>query len=300
MRRWISAMAGLGALVVALGASAAPPSQKVCLAAAEQGQQLRNAGKLLSAREQLLVCQSASCPSIVREDCIKWLGELAEATPTIVVSVKDGAGADVIDAKISVDGRPLANETLGRPIPIDPGAHVVRAARGELESQSQVLVTQGSKQRVVEVVLEAPKPAPIVPSAPPPAPPPPPRVVLTPPPAPPPPLFGPQRYVSLGVAGAGLVSLVAAAGIGAGYNSDVSSLRAGCGRTTSCRQEDVDAIAGQKTAAYVFAGVGGALLVTSAILFATGAPRERGPVARLVPAVGPVAGGALASLGGSF
>lgn len=296
----------VAALGVVTGASAAPgPSQKECLVAAERGQQLRNAGKLMSARAELMVCQSASCPGIVRDDCIKWLGEIQDATPTVIVTVKDGVGSDILDAKVTVDGKPLTTEMLGRAIPLDPGAHVVRATRGDLERETQVLVTQGSKQRLVEVVLESPKepaaktdgPVTTPPALPPPA-------VVTPvriAPLPPPPMFGTQRYVSVGVAGAGVLSLVVGAAIGAGYNSSVADLREGCGRTASCAQSEVDAIAGEKTAAYVFAGLGGALLVTSAVLFVTGAPQRRErSITSLVPTIAPVAGGAFGALGGSF
>jgi hypothetical protein len=283
--------------------SPAAAKQKACLVAAEQGQQLRNAGHLLEAREQFLACQVAACPAIVREDCIKWLGEIVDATPTVVISVRDATGADVFDAKILVDGAPLASDLLGRPFPLNPGKHTVVASRGELTKEIQVLVAQGSKQRSVEVVLSEPvvvaPPSKIEPPLP--FPPPPVVKVLPLPPPPPPPFFGPQRYASLGVAGLGLVGLVTGAAIGAGYNSSIADLREGCGRTSSCAQSDVDALGGKRTTAYVLTGLGSVLVVTGAVLFATGRPRPRTPErAMLTPSIAPVRGGAFAALEGSF
>lgn len=298
----------LGAVMmpsVAREASAAPSAaaakQKACLVAAEQGQQLRNAGHLLEAREQFLACQVAACPTIVREDCIKWLGEIVDVTPTVVISVRDGNGADVFDAKILVDGAPLSSDLLGRPFPLNPGKHTVLATRGDLKKEIQVLVAQGARQRSIEVVLSEPPAAP-PPKVEPPPPPPPPIVKILPlPPPPPPPFFGPQRYTSLGVAGLGLVGLVTGAAIGAGYNSSIADLREGCGRTSSCAQSEVDALGGKRTTAYVLTGLGGVLVVTGAVLFATGRPRPRAQErATLTPSIAPVRGGAFAALEGSF
>lgn len=297
--RWSSMLVALVALLGARTASAASPgpSREACLAAAERGQELRNAGKLQSARAELLVCQAASCPGLVRQDCIRWYGEVAEAVPSVIVSVKDDAGDDLVDATITIDGQAVPRESLGRPVPVDPGAHTVRAVRGDLQREIQVIVAEGVKQRAVEIVLAPPQKA--APIAAPTAPVSPPRVVLVPSEPVERSLLGPQRYVAIAIAGAGAFAVVTGAAIGAGYNSDVSSLRAGCGRTTSCTQAEVDAIAGQKTAAYVLAGLGGALVVSGVVLFVTGAPPRREKPS-LSAGVVPIGGGAFASLGGSF
>ena len=292
---------------LAQAAPSAAATQKVCLVAAEQGQQLRNAGRLLDARGKFLTCQASVCPTIVRDDCIRWLGEVVDATPTVIVSIKDETGADIFDAKVFVDDKPLAIELLGRPLHLDPGRHTVRATRGEIAKESQVLVAQGTKQRTVEIVLASPPPAPPPPvkTDPPPPPPLPPIVKLPPPPPPPPPpLFGPQRYASIGVAGLGAIGLLGGAIIGAGYNSSIATLREGCGRTSSCAQADVDALKGDRTTAYVLTGIGATLLVTGAVLFVTGRPHRvesvDGRHARVAPAVVPVRGGAFAALEGTF
>lgn len=276
--------------------------QKACLVSAERGQQLRNAGQLLAARSEFLACQASACPGIVREDCIKWLGEIAETTPTVIVSVRDDDGTDILDATITVDGKPLSNDLLGRPFPVDPGRHKLRAQRGELTKELEVLVAQGSKLRSIEIVLAEPhhEPPPKV-EPPPPTVLPPPKV--TPPPVPkpaPPPFLGPQRYASLGVAGIGVVTLVSGAFVGAGYNSSIADLRDGCGRTTSCSQSEVDALTGRRTAAYVLTGIGSALVVTGAVLFATGKPRAQTRELSWVPSMSLVGGGAIASFEGAF
>lgn len=294
-------VAGLAGLVAAPSpASGAPAAEaQKCLEAAEKGQQLRNAGKLISARERFLVCQSLTCPAIVREDCTKWIGEIGDAIPTVVVSVHDERGTDVFDAEVTVDGVKVPVDTLGRAMPVDPGRHTFKATRGEITFEQLVLVTQGTKGRPIDLRLEPPKAA-----EPPKDPAPKDVVVVLPPPklvpvAPreKPPIFGTQRYVAVGVAGAGAASLLVGAFVGASFNASIADLRAGCGATSSCTQAEVDAQTGKRTTAYLLAGVGGALLVTSAVLFATGKPRARDTTAL---SFSPVAGGAHLGLSGTF
>lgn len=293
-------VAGLAGLVAAPSHALAGPAaeaQRACLEAAEKGQQLRNAGKLISARERFLVCQAPTCPAIVREDCTKWIGEVADALPTVVVSVHDERGLDVFDADVTVDGVKIAGDTLGHAMPVDPGRHTFKATRGEVTFEQLVLVTQGTKGRAIDLRLEPPKPAE------PPKDPPKEPVVLPPPrlvpitPREKTPLFGTQRYVAVGLAGAGAASLLVGAFVGASFNASIADLRAGCGATSSCTQDQVDEQTGKRTTAYVLTGVGGALLVTSAVLFVTGKPRAR-DAATL--SFSPVAGGAHLGLSGTF
>lgn len=294
----VAGLAGLAAAPCpALGAPTAD-AQKACLEAAEKGQQLRNAGKLISARERFLVCQSPTCPAIVREDCTKWIGEIADAIPTVVVSVHDERGLDVFDADVTVDGVKISVDTLGHAMPVDPGRHTFKATRGEVTFEQLVLVTQGTKGRPIDLRLEPPKatepPKDPAPKADPVLPPP--RLVPVTP-REKPPIFGTQRYVAVGVAGAGALSLLVGAFVGASFNASIADLRAGCGATSSCTQAEVDAQTGKRTTAYLLAGVGGALLVTSAVLFATGKPRAR-DAATL--SFSPVTGGAHLGLSGTF
>jgi len=107
-------------------ARAAPPSAdaQACVAASTQGQTDRDEGRLLAAREQLLACTREVCPSIVKKSCGSWLAELAGRIPSVVVRVHDAGQHDVADARVTLDGRPIALD--GRPVALDPGTHTLR------------------------------------------------------------------------------------------------------------------------------------------------------------------------------
>ncbi|HEX7600258.1 MAG TPA: hypothetical protein VF316_01590, partial [Polyangiaceae bacterium] len=47
-----------------------------CVDAYKQAQMLRKSGDYVTAREQLLICSKESCPPIVKQDCVPWLGEI--------------------------------------------------------------------------------------------------------------------------------------------------------------------------------------------------------------------------------
>src|SRR4051794_29874474 len=66
-----------------------------CAAAAERAQALRGSAKLRAALTELLACSQPRCPAIVREDCVKWVSEVQEQMPTIVVRAHDARGRDV-------------------------------------------------------------------------------------------------------------------------------------------------------------------------------------------------------------
>ena len=138
-------------------AEAHADSVKACTALAEDGQRLRAAGKLIDAREKLMACSATECPQVVRTDCAQWASEVLAATPTIVIDAKDADGNDVADAKVSVDGRPVAARIDGRPIAIDPGSHRIYVERTDGSAATQTIVAkENAKAREVKMVLAAP------------------------------------------------------------------------------------------------------------------------------------------------
>jgi hypothetical protein len=163
-------------LLSTLASSRAHADDKAaCLAAASTGQSLRDQGKLVEAREQFRRCAAQGCPQMVVQDCGTWLSDLEKNLPTVVVTAKDGAGNDIVDVKVTLDGQPLLSKLTGESIPLDPGPHTFHfeTASGT-KVDRQVLVKQGDKNQEVAAVLGTPAatPAPAAPpsgAAPPPA-----------------------------------------------------------------------------------------------------------------------------------
>jgi hypothetical protein len=136
-------------------ARAGNEEMKTCAAAAEKAQRFRNDGKLKDAREQLVVCARNVCPGVIRKDCEPWLSELDTRLPTLVISAKDGAGKDLVDIRVTIDGALVASKLDGKAIPIDPGPHTFKYERdGSAAVETNVVVREGEKGRVLDVVFD--------------------------------------------------------------------------------------------------------------------------------------------------
>ncbi|MGH7327521.1 MAG: hypothetical protein ACREJX_04150, partial [Polyangiaceae bacterium] len=120
MRRWAAVAVSL-ALFAPQSAHASPREE--CISSSMDGQTLRLKGKLHAARLKLRECSNSACPKLIRHDCVDWLGKLASAMPTIVIGALDGAGKDVADVHVSLDGDALPFPLDGKPIEVDPGSH---------------------------------------------------------------------------------------------------------------------------------------------------------------------------------
>src|SRR4051812_35283843 len=94
-----------------------------CVAASTKGQTLRDEGKLLRARDELLACAKDSCPDIVRGYCAQWLGEVDKRLASVVIRARGSKGEDLVDVRVTMDGNPLVTKLEGRSISIDPGEH---------------------------------------------------------------------------------------------------------------------------------------------------------------------------------
>lgn len=261
MRGLLVVVAPLAPLLAISSAArtAAADDKQVCVSASEKGQQLRSAGKLVDAREQFNLCGRTECPKLIQQDCTQWMSEVLASLPSVVPGAKDRRGRDVVDARLTIDGK-LATETLdGKPIVVDPGVHSFAfEAKGSGAGpavKEQVVIKPGEKNRIVSVtiatgddvvagsggdhgfgerlVAEASRSSPPV-----------------------------AAYV---VGGLGVVALGVAGVMGLLANSDAHDLRSTC--APSCKQSDVDAIQTRYTIGGVTAGVGGALLITGIVLF---------------------------------
>ena len=134
-----------------------PPEKAACLEAASKGQTLRDAHKLVEAREQFRLCGRPLCPAMVQADCGTWLGGIEKSLPTVVVSAKNAAGAELVDVEVSVDGQLLVSKLDGRAVPTNPGPRLFHFALPDgTKIDQSVLVKEGEKNRAIAVVLEKP------------------------------------------------------------------------------------------------------------------------------------------------
>lgn len=287
------------ALTLALIATAAPAladTRAECVTASEKAQQARNAGKLSEARDQLVICGRAECPKLIQTDCTNWMSEVIAVLPTIIPAAKDRNGRDLIDVKVSLDGKVLTESMDGKPLPVDPGVHVFKfETKGATAVDEKIVVKQGEKNRIVTVTFAneepeagAKKPGPV-------------DVARD----------GDHReddgarHRSLPIAafvvgGIGLVALGTALYINLDANADARRLRDEC--APKCNPADVDDVEQRRIIAGVTAAAGGALLIAGVVLFFvhnsgdSRGSRAHGPTF----AVAPITGGALGAAAVSF
>lgn len=198
-------------------------------------------GKLTAAQQQLLTCSQASCPAAVSRECAKWLEEIKQSLPSIVVIAKGVDGEDVTDVTVFVDGQQIAESLTGRAVPLDPGSHVLRFEhRSETPVEQTLVVREGVKNRAVEVSFGGDAAGARTGGA------------------------GPsERSAPIGayVLGAvGLASLGVFTGLAVAGTSEVEDLRDTCGQTSSCTDDEIDSARETLIIGDVFLGVGAAAL----------------------------------------
>ena len=133
-----------------------PDRVAACADAAERGQELRAAGKLVEARPLFVSCAQRECPVAVRDSCTEWLAEVDRRTPSIVVSAKDESSRDVTGVAVTLDGVELPATVTSTAYSVDPGPHRVRAeAPGRAPASEDVVLREGEPLRVVSLVLPA-------------------------------------------------------------------------------------------------------------------------------------------------
>lgn len=287
MKRAVSAISVIAALVAAPSFARAA-NVEACVDAAEKSQQLRDDGQLLEAKEKLVTCSAAGCPAAVAKQCARWLQEVEQSLPSIVVRVRDQAGKDLVDATISVDGAVRATHADGRPIALDPGAHTIVVKRdGAADAEEKVVVVAGEKNRVIPIES---RPATAAPKGP-----------VEPPVEPPQGSGGGFKFpwISGVFFGVGVAAFVGTAILVPVARGEANDLRTTC--SPNCAQSDVDAVQTKITVANVLLGVGigsvaiglGALIVANVM--------GKGSSERAVSAfVMPLSGGAAVGAAGRF
>lgn len=134
-----------------------------CISASDEGQQLRDDGKYTRARAAFERCARESCPVLLRVDCVHWLLDLDQSSASVVINAKDDRGNDLVDVTVSVDGQVLVSKLDGKPLPVDPGAHLFHyEATGFAPMEEHAVIHAAEKNRVLNVHFGpalAPRPA---------------------------------------------------------------------------------------------------------------------------------------------
>lgn len=295
------------ALSLASGAHADPKSD--CIAAADQGQTMRDDGHYRVARQKFVACSQAACPKIVQTSCTQWLHDIEGAMPSLVLGAKDSSGGDLADVHVTFDGATLTDTLDGKPIEVDPGTHTLRFTREGSEPVAQkVIVRAGEKTRVVSVTM-SPKIGTNAQA---------PQTGTSQPPAPEPEKPStPSPYLGRNVLGASLLVLGAgglALGVVFGVQSqsaatDADGLRTKLGSNAACTRgpspdctalsDAVDAQNRDATLSIATYVVGGVLVAGGVLAFLLWPKaKETPPVARVLPMFGTGTTGA--TLIGSF
>jgi hypothetical protein len=272
-RLLLTAVAVAPGLFATTGAFA--DDRATCLDASLQAQAQRAAHKLVEAREQLRVCAASRCPAVVAADCSTWLAEVEKAMPSVVLSARSGAGVDLVDVRVSVDGNPLASKLDGQALPLNAGVHTFHFEGADgAGADRQLLVKEGDRNQPVTVVLG-------VPAAPP-----------TPTDAPRP--SSAWKTVGWALGGVGIIGLGVGSVAGIVATSDKSSDCMG----STCKSGTLGGIRSAAVVSDIGLIAGGVLFAGGAalVLFAPSASREPSSGVsdvRLAPALMAGGGGAL-------
>jgi hypothetical protein len=277
------------------GTAAHADSKQECAAAYEKTQALRETGQLRDARLQAIACSAPTCSAYVTRDCLQWLTEIDGILPTVVFTADDGAGADIVAVRVTVDGQTAAAKLDGKAVSLDPGEHVVRfEMAGAPAIEQKVLIRQGEKNRRLAASFK--KAPPLTPPAQPPTAPPVKPTVAAASEAP----FVPEPAPRRGgvptwawiAGGAGVAALGVSAGFGASALGAQSKLVTACGGNPALCPKSTQAVtvplADQRTLdRNVFLGLAaaGVVGIGAAILgIATAPPKASSPQTSLVVA----------------
>ena len=227
------------------GAVTPPPElAEACAQASESAQKLRDSGKYLAARANLLRCASDVCPAVVKQDCLAELGRLEPTIPTVVFGTTGVPAEHVVRMVVRVQGQSGSYRIDGRPVMLDPGPTSVRFDLDGKTVDLTAVLKAGERNRAVEASFEH-----LFPPAPPPA---------TPDQGPKP----STPWLGYSLVGVGAVALGGMAFLWVKGSGEADDLRSGCGATRSCDQADVDHAKRTLVVGDVLGGVG---LVAAAV-----------------------------------
>jgi hypothetical protein len=274
-------LAGAAATLVSVLAPPGRADDAACISAVEQSLILRQKGHLHEALKTLALCADPVCPTELRTECAQRIDSIALAMPTLVLGAKDGAGNDLYDVRVSMDGAPLAASLDGRPVSVDPGEHAFRFETvGQPPVEKNLVVREGEKNRSESVVIGPVVAAPIAsaPSAAPPA----------------QGSWGTTKTLSIASGAVGLAALGLGIALGAFASSAQGDERNHCGSSACPNRaqavEDFNTAQKDATGSTIAISAGAVFVATSAVLWLV-APSGRPTTAqagrglRVAPAV---------------
>ena len=126
-----------------------------CVAAAESGQVLRDQNKFVDANDAFSGWARGNWPAVVKQDCARWLIELQEKTPSVVLRAQDDDGKDVPDVAVTMDGAPFTAKLDGTLAQVNPGEHAFRfEAQGYVAVEQRAVFLAGDRSRSISAVLK--------------------------------------------------------------------------------------------------------------------------------------------------
>ena len=246
---------------VALIAVPVRADEAACIASSEQALSLRQQGKLHDALKQLALCADAACSSEVKAECTQRIGGIDAAMPTLVLAATDGAGNDLADVRVTMDGAPLASTLDGRPLSIDPGEHTFTVeALGRPSAERKLVLREGEKDRHESFVLGAAPPLAASPM---------PSAV----PAPSPVAWSTRKTLAVGSGAVGVVGVGLGLWLGAFAASSQSKEKTDCS-TAACNSrpqaiEDYNTAKEDALGSTIAFVAGAAMIATGAVLWFT-------------------------------
>ena len=284
------AFAGLSGTRTALAQEATPtPAASTgasCEASYEKAQTDRVAGHYISASSSALACSQIQCNQAIVRECMRLYESLQQDTPTLVFAAQKGEGGELIDVKVEMDGKQVAERITGRPMAVDPGPHqfaFIEPTRGRIETTESARV--GDHARVIQVTFPDPN-------------------AKNPPPGEPGAATPDQASakkshaippMTFVLGGVGVVGLATFAYFRVSGVGDYNHYNSTC--SPECNPNDIDKVRTKFTASYVALGVGVAGVAGAALVFVLSRTGEH---ASTEARVEPLAGGAMARLRTTF
>ena len=159
------AAATLASTLTAFAMPAAAQDAEACVSLHTSGQDLKEKGKWVQARESFVKCALDSCPNVVREECGKLLSTLDASIPSVVFQARDTKGQPTSAVEVRLEGKVFLKELKPTAVPLDPGQHrfSFRAADGS-EVEKTITAVEGQKNQLVGIDFKPkpqPKPTPV-------------------------------------------------------------------------------------------------------------------------------------------